>query len=104
MYDFYAKPPTTKDEIREYITTWLEPSKEETFIRNGDEQFSHISGFRRAFNIHAIYRSVSTNEYIWWVSEDGDLKTFPTKRYDSKDALIDDVVDQYFIQWNPFTN
>ena len=100
MYDFYGKPPTTKEEIREYLTTWLEKPKDESFLDHEGETFVVESGFRRAFYVHTIYRSLSTNEYLWWVSEDGDLSTFPTKRYPSIDALLEDVIEEYFIRWN----
>jgi hypothetical protein len=100
MYDFYAKPPKTKEEIREYITSWLEKPKEEVFLEHRDEKFTLESGFRRAFYFHTIYRSLTTNEYVWWVTEDEDLRTFPTKRYPSIEALIEDVVEDYFVRWN----
>lgn len=100
MSDFYGKPPKTKEEIREYVTSWLEKPTEEVTLEHMGERFVVESGFRRAFYVHTIYRSLSTNEYVWWVSEDGDIKTFPTKRYPSKEALIEDVVEDYFIRWN----
>jgi hypothetical protein len=99
MCDFYENPPKKKEEIQEYITSWLEPSKDEVCLEHGGETFRVECGFRRAFYCHTIYRSLSTNEYLWWVTEDGDLRTFPTKRYPSKEALINDVVEDYFIQW-----
>jgi hypothetical protein len=100
MYDFYGKPPRTKDEIREYLTTWLEKPNKEVILEHKGERFVAECGFRRAFHVHTIYRSLSTNEYLWWVSEDGDLNTFPLKRYPSIEALLEDVIEEYFIRWN----
>jgi hypothetical protein len=100
MYDFYGKPPRTKEEIREYITTWLEKPKEDVILEHKGERFIAECGFRRAFHVHTIYRSLSTNEYVWWVTEYGDMSTFPTKHYSSREALIENVVEDYFIRWN----
>jgi hypothetical protein len=98
MYDFYGNPPKTKEQIREYLTTWLEPVNEKININN--EDFIQDFGFRRAFHLHCILKSAD-NQYLWWVFQDNelDIKNFPTKRFNDIDSLINYVVDDYYIQW-----
>lgn len=102
MYDFYANPPQTKEDLREWLTSWLEKPAPEPIplVEHNDEKFIQELGFRRGFYMHCVFRSLSTNEYIWWVFEEKDLNTFPKKRYSSYDALLQDVIDGYYKSWN----
>jgi hypothetical protein len=102
MYDFYANPPKTRDQIREYLTSWLEKVESPPFEHKG-EMFQQELGFRRAFHSHAVFRSVSTGEYVWWVCPDEEvesMRTFPTKRFPSYEAMLEAVVEEYYKLWN----
>jgi hypothetical protein len=103
MYDFYAKPPKTKEEIREWLTSWLVPVPDAQTLNPGGEPFIQELGFRRAFYLHGVFRSLTTGEYTWWVISDeevGCLDSFPTIRYPSYEAMLDSVVNDYFIRWS----
>jgi hypothetical protein len=99
MYDFYANPPKTRDQIREYLTSWLQRAESPPFEHNG-EVFQQELVFRRAFHNHIVLRSVSTGEYVWWVYEDKATSTFPTRRFPSYELLLDTVVEEYYRLWN----
>lgn len=99
MYDFYKNPPKTREDIRGYLTSWLEKvPAAETIVAQGDT-FVQELGFRRGFYNHCVYRSLSTGQYVWWVFEEPDLETFPTKRFPSYEALLEDVVEFYLKLW-----
>ena len=99
MYDFYAHPPETKQELYEWLTSWLEPCDEPTPLDISGELFIPLQGFRRGFYIHTIYKSLSTNQYAWWVSEFLDTNTFPQERYTSIDSLLESVLEDYYKRW-----
>jgi len=99
MYDLYKNPPKTKQDIRDYLISWLQKVDDKTPLIINGEAFVRESGFRRAFHSHTIFRSVVTNEYIWWVFEIPDLDMFPKKRYSTYEALLEDVVNEYYIAW-----
>ena len=100
-YDFYANPPQTREAIREYYTSWLQPVTErEPKIING-RSFIQVNGFRRAFYIHSVWRCVEDGHYYWYVAPDDrcDFADFPTKSYASYEALMDAVVEDYYNRW-----
>jgi hypothetical protein len=97
MYDFYGNPPKTKQDIYDYLTSWLQPEKSNIMVKN--EIFIQELGFRRAFYNHCVFRSESTNKYVWWVFEEPDISTFPTKRFSSYEALLEYVVNDYYTRW-----
>ena len=103
MYDFYAKPPKTKEEIREWLTTWLEPAfptPTHPLEVNG-ENFIQELGFRRAFHKHCVFRSLKTGEYVWWVvSDDNPPTPFPNRRFATYEDLLNTLVDEYFTLFN----
>jgi hypothetical protein len=101
MYDFYAKPPKTKEDIRDYLTSWLQkPSPEPVpLLEHNGEYFMQELGFTRASHLHGVFRSLSTNEYVWWVFEEKDFRLFPSTRYPTYDALLNSVIDNYSTQW-----
>lgn len=89
----------TKEDIYAYLTSWLKKTDDETPLVVNGEEFVQEWGFRRAFHIHAVLRSKSTNEYVWWVFEFFDLSTFPTKRYPTFESLLENVTNDYYILW-----
>jgi hypothetical protein len=100
MYDFYANPPNTRNELREWLTSWLEPVNDDTPLTINNETFIQEKGFRRAFHLHCVFRSLQTNEYIWWVFEEQPpLNMFPSQRYPTYKALLDSVIEDYYTQW-----
>ena len=101
MYDLDTNPPKTKQDIRDYLTSWLqmvEESPQPQLVVEG-EPFVQELGFRRAFHIHAVFRSLFTNEYVWWVFEEQNLEMFPKKRYATYEELLDGVIHEYYIAW-----
>ena len=100
MYDFYNNPPQTKQDIREYLVSWLKPVDNNNMLVIRGERFVQEFGFRRAFNYHCVFRSKITGEYVWWVSENEDISNFPITRYRTYDSLIDAIVDDYYTRWN----
>lgn len=101
MYDFYDHPPNTKQELREWLTSWLEkPSSISPLLEINGEQFIQELGFRRAFYSHSVFRSLLTNEYIWWVSEEFDINTFPSQRFTRYEELLEYVINDYYKRWN----
>lgn len=102
MYDFYSNPPNSKKELREWLTSWLlPPSPAPEILEYKGEKFIQEFGFRRSHYIHNVYRSLSTNEYIWWVFEDGDdsFNTFPTIRFPTYEAMLENTINDYYINW-----
>lgn len=98
-YDFYENPPKTRDQIREYVTTWLEPTNDPTVYTISGETFVNEQGFRRAFNLHSVFRNVQTGEYAWHVSEAGDFSNFSSTRYLSMEELVEGVVEEFYVLW-----
>ena len=51
MYDFYNKPPKTRDDLHEYLTSWLKKltpeEKETSIVEVNGEKFIQELGFRR---------------------------------------------------------
>ncbi len=99
MYDFYKNPPKTKQDLRDYFTTWLEKIDDHAALIVNGETFVQEFGFRRGFYTHGAFCSLLTHEYVWWVFEVPDLKTFPTIRFPTYDALLEYVIDDYYTKW-----
>ena len=99
MTDFYNNPPKTKQDIRNYLTSWLEKVNDTTPLVIQDEAFVQELGFRRAFHSHCIFRSILTNEYVWWVFEEFNLEDFPKKRFATYELLLENVINDYYNLW-----
>lgn len=100
MYDFYANPPRTRADIRNYLTTWLKPVENAATVTYSGESFVQELGFSESSIMHCVFRSLSTNEYIWSVNGDtGPQSIAPMKRYPTFNALIDGVVEDYYGAW-----
>lgn len=100
MTDFYKNRPKTKEDIREYLLSWLEKVDDKSPLVIQGESFIQEKGFRRAFHFHCVFRSLLTNEYVWWVFEELDLERFPKKRFATYELLIENVIDDYYMAWN----
>ena len=68
MSNFYENPPKNVEEISAYLRSWLhsvdgprKTYKNQTWIQR--------YGFRRAFQIHGVYVSTTTNQHIFHVDE-----------------------------------
>lgn len=99
MTDFYGNPPKTKEDIRNYLTSWLKPIEGMTPLVIKNETFVQELGFRRAFHTHCVFRNISTNEYVWWVFELFDIELFPTTRYPTYESLLENLINYYYIAW-----
>lgn len=104
MYDFYKNPPNTKGELREWLSSWLvDTSNENIIIDVNNNKFIQEKGFRRAFHQHGVFRNLETNDYVWWVvpsDENIDFNSFPSTRYSSYDDLLENVINDYYKNWN----
>jgi hypothetical protein len=99
MYDFYNNPPKTKKDLRDYLTSWLENVDDVSPLIIEGETFIQEKGFRRGFYNHCVFRSLLTNEYVWWVDEDFDLEQFPKKRFSTYESMLENVINDYYIAW-----
>jgi len=103
VYDFYGNPPKTKEDLRAYLTSWLQNVEDASPLviqeQGENETFIQEKGFRRAFCNHCVFRSLLTNEYVWWVFEEFDLKLFPTKRFSTYESMLENVINDYYIAW-----
>ena len=104
MYDFYANPPKTKQEIREWLKSWLqETGAESPIVEKTGERFIQTHGFSRAFYLHTVFRNIDTNEFVWWVYSKDDnfsMDSFPEERYNSFDDMLTAITNDYYILWN----
>ena len=100
MYDFYGNPPKTSQDVRDYLTSWLQPVIDGPPLVIRGETFIQEQGFRRAFHQHCVFRSVVTNEYVWWVTEEFDRTLFPTDRFPTYESMLDHAIDAYCVAWN----
>ena len=84
-----------------YLTSCFQKCPETTPLLevNGHNYVSEY-GFRRSFYTHCVLKNTTTQEYVWWVSEYMDLKTFPTTRFLNYDNLLESVIDDYYKSWN----
>ena len=99
MTDFYKNPPKTKQDIRNYLTSWLEKVNDTAPLVIQDDTFVQELGFRRAFHSHCVFRSILKNEYVWWVFEEFNLEDFPKKRFATYESLLENVINDYCILW-----
>ena len=103
MYDFYKNPPKNKADLREWLVSWLtKPDPEPEPIHINGETFIQELGFSRAFHLHGVFRSLSTNQYVWWVlpsEEAGNLGSFPGDRYPDFETMLTHVIDEYYVRW-----
>jgi hypothetical protein len=101
MTDFYKNPPKTKEDIENYLRSWLQP------IENGKKHlykgntWTQKYGFCRAFQIHGVYANDITNEYSFHVDEcDWKENLEPNFGvYDTFDNMILGVSELYFKLW-----
>lgn len=101
MTDFYKNPPRTKEDIRNYLTSWLQKvdNKDKFSVIVQGELFVLEWEFRRATHSHGVFRSLSTNKYVWWVFETINLDKFPKQRFDTYESLLENVINDYYILW-----
>lgn len=105
-YDFYNKPPKTRDDLREYLTSWLEkltPEEQDySILEVNGEKFIQEYGFRRGFCMHTVFMNMNTNEYVWWIFNGSDMRyidTFPTLRFPTYDSMLEHAIDIYYKRW-----
>jgi hypothetical protein len=102
MYDFYNNPPKTREDIYNYIISWLENTNDFTVYEINNQRYVNEKMFRRAFCIHSVFKNLDTNEYIWYVTPDTNIGTFndfPQVKYETYESLIENVVNDYYILW-----
>ena len=81
------------------LTSWLQKVDDATPLVIRDETFIQEKGFKRAFHSHCVFRSLTTNEYVWWVYEEYDLEKFPVKRFPTYESMLESVIDEYYVAW-----
>ena len=101
MVDFYNNLPETKEDIENYLRSWLQPIENGTkHIYNGNA-WTQRYGFCRAFQIHGFYVNDITNEYLFHVDEyewkENVKPNFGV--YNNFDSMISGVSDLYLKLW-----
>lgn len=69
MCDFYNNPPKNVEEISTYLRSWLQEVDEGPLKVYKDQIWVQRYGFRRAFQIHGVYVSTTTNQHLFHVDE-----------------------------------
>lgn len=101
MYDFYNNPPETKEQIREYLTTWLVKNENPQIEDFDGRQYIQEYGFSRAGYSHCVFKDVKTNEYIWYViPREEYIVKLPEERFSNFNRMIDSIVESYYKEWN----
>jgi hypothetical protein len=99
-YDFYENPPNSKQELREWLTSWLQKFPETPpLVEVNGQNYVQECGFRRGFHTHCVLKNTITQEYVWWVAEQVNLKEFPTTRFSNYENLLESVIDDYYKGW-----
>ena len=102
MSNFYENPPKTREDIKDYLISWLQDTNDTTIYTINNQKYMNEKGFRRAFYIHSIFRNVYTDEYVWYVIPDenvGTFNNFPETRYSDYESLIEHIVNDYYKAW-----
>jgi hypothetical protein len=102
MYDFYGNHPKTREDIYNYITSWLQDTNDQTIYKINYQNYMNEKSFRRAFYIHSVFKNLDTNEYVWYVTPDtnvGTFNDFPQVKYETYNSLIENIVNDYYISW-----
>ena len=98
-YPFYEKDVTSKQEVMQYLTTWLEKVDLESLMTYKDHTYQQLQGFRRAFVIHAVFVDPTSGKYLFAVKDDTDHETIVCESELSYDDLLDKVADHYCHLW-----
>lgn len=69
MIDFYKDLPNTKEDIENYLRSWLQPIDNGIVHFYNGKEWKQKYGFRRAFHIHGVYVDETTNHHIFHVDE-----------------------------------
>ena len=102
-YNFSKNPPTTSEEIREYITSWLKPIPDDYPLYTHSEYgtFKQLSGFRRAFHNHCVFQNVDTKKYVWVTNEMALLESdFPTITHNTYENMMNYICNVYYKSWH----
>jgi hypothetical protein len=98
-YPFYDKLPQSFDDVKEYLTTWLQAITPPSIVMYDDVAWSQTFGFKRGFGTHGVFTS-SNGAFAFHVGEDGDMQNFPNfGTYESFDKMIDGVGKRYCQIW-----
>ena len=98
-YPFYEKLPQSFDDVKEYLTTWLQSISPSVVMMHDGVTWSQTFGFKRGFSTHGVFTS-SNDVFAFHVGEDGDMQNFPNfGTYESFDKMIDGVVIRYCELW-----
>lgn len=81
------------------LTSWLQNVDDVTPLVMRDDTFIQEKGFKRAFHSHCVFRSLVTNEYVWWVYEEYDLEKFPVKRFPTYESMLESIINEYYVVW-----
>ena len=101
MVDFYNNLPETKEDIENYLRSWLQPIENGTKHAYKGNTWTQKHGFCRAFQIHGVYVNDITNEYLFHVDEyewkENVEPNFGV--YNNFDGMISGVSDLYVKLW-----
>lgn len=97
---FYDKPPQSFNDVKEYLTTWLQVITPPSVITYNGVSWSQSYGFKRGFNIHGVFTNNANDVFAFHAAEDGDMHNFPNLgTYESFDTMIDGVARRYCKLW-----
>lgn len=103
-YNFYERPPITKDEIEHYLRSYFIPLSEKessssAIVSFDNSKWRQIYGFTRAFTIHGVFVNDTDEYYVFNLDEWKD-DTLPTMGiYESFDEMITEVATMYHKCW-----
>lgn len=106
MYPFYERGVHCFDDVREYLSSWLNPDNVESTdtIQHNGKPHQRVAGFRRAFVTHLALFEPECRKYIFVTvrsdSSFDDDQTFPISNYqDTYDDMINDAATYYCNLW-----
>lgn len=105
LYDCYGNPPSTFNEILEYLKTWLQPVTTSDMITTSHNEFKWTltHAFKRAGHCHQAYKNDENGSYAFHVDNaaDWDGRDQPPNfgTYDDYEAMLNGVAQRYARLW-----
>ena len=102
MYDFYKDTPKNVEDISAYLRSWLQKVDDGPVKTYRGQTWVQQYGFRRAFQIHGVYVSTTTNHHLFHVDEYdwySDVEEPNFGVWDDFDSMITGVSAAYEKLW-----
>jgi hypothetical protein len=95
MYPFYEQPPSSKKDIYDYLTSWLQPVPG-TIVSGG---YLQTSGFRRAGVYHETLFHPERKVYVFMTVNDDGTEYPMSDECATYEEMILSAVDRYCQLW-----